>query len=255
MDTLVAFDLESTGVDPYTDRAVELCMVEYGPDSPEGDVFQSLINPGIPIPQETTEIHGITDADVADAPTFDDVADEVQHRAGRGILVGLNSRRFDTILLHQELRRAGRDGLPQNRAQQIIVPEIDLYRIWVESEPRSLADAIARFAPDFEHDPHRAGSDTAALGPVLVGMCRDFGLDHEDTDALQKISVPENAVDRDGKFVKNDAGVVVFNIGDQKGDPATSDPGFLRWMPKKDFSPETKAIARILIARAEGTIV
>jgi DNA polymerase-3 subunit epsilon len=209
------------------------------------------INPEFPIPIAATAVHGITDQHVADCPTFFQFAPVVQEIVQDAVLVGYCSRTFDTIMLDQELRRAGQPGLPHDSAGRIIAPEIDLFQLWIRHEDRKLTTAARRFAGvELAERAHTADADAFVLPAVLDGLCAQFGLDAADIERLCALSIPDGAVDRDGKFVKNADGVVCFNFGPKKGEPAQSDPGLLEWMLKKDFSPETKAVAHALYRHA-----
>ncbi len=237
---LVYFDLEATGPDPYNDRVVEMCFVEGGVT-----LLDTRVNPGRPIPQETTEIHGITDADVAGAPPFGELAHDVQVLLTDAVLVGYNLIRYDTILIDRELTMAGESGLRRDEAGRINQPEVDLLGIWQRLEPRKLATAAKRFAgQDLGEDAHAAGTDTLVLPGILEGMCREFGLQADDIAGLTGLSRPEGAMDRDGRFVRREDGVVVFNFSKSRGLPVLEDTGLLQWMLGKDFSPETLAFVR-----------
>lgn len=238
---LVWLDIEGTGVDPYRDRIVEICIL-----SDDGRELETRVNPGVPIPQEATAVHGITDADVADAPRFAEIAGDVQDLVGGAILGSYNGRRYDTVILDAELRRAGRPGLPRDEFGRIDVPEIDLYAIWSNLEPRNLAAAARRFAGVELVDAHSASADTRVLPDVLRGICFEFALDADDLDELVRLSIRDGSVDRDGKFLVEN-GVVVFNFGQKRGVPVAGEPGLLEWMLSRDFSPETKAFARLFL--------
>lgn len=248
MTALVYFDLEATGVDPYTDRIVEISIEEVGPNNLDGDVFATPVNPGVPIPAEATEIHGISDADVADSPTFPEIASSVQAIVSDAILVGYNSRTYDVVLLDAELVRAGQPGLPKDSIGRIVVPEIDPYRIWMEMEPRTLEGAARRFAGVDLADAHSAEADATVLSAVLAGMCEEFGLDISDIERLQGLSVPEGAVDRAGKY-RREGDTIVFAFGSHRDESVARHPDFMEWMLKKDFPQETLGITRLLLDR------
>src|SRR5690606_15729725 len=127
--------------------------------------------------------------------------------------------------------------------------EIDLYALWQRCEPRTLAGATKRFAGMDLEQAHSARADTEILPRVLEGMAEAFGLDVSDISGLAALSVPEGEVDRDGKFLRRPDGTVVFNFGQSRGRPVTSDPGLLDWMLRRDFSPETKAFARLFLGQ------
>lgn len=248
---IVYFDSETTGTDPYSDRIVELALLAYEPDDEVGRSFNARVNPGVPIPVGASEVHGITDADVAGLPTFDRYAAMVQEIVQDAVLVGYNCRTFDTILLDAELRRHGQPGLPRDTAGRIAVPEVDLLQLWYRHEDRKLATAARRFAGVTLDDAHAAEADMRVLPDVLYGMCRAFGLDPYDTEKLCALSVPDGAIDRAGKFAKREDGQVVLTFGKHKDEPAVQHADFLEWMLRADFPPETKDIARVLIRRAQ----
>lgn len=244
---VVWFDLEGTGVDPYRDRIVEICMI-----SDDGRELETRVNPGVPIPAEASAVHGIADADVQDAPSFAEIAGEVQELVDGAVLAGYNIRRYDTVLIDAELRRAGAPGLPRDDLGRIDVPEIDLFAIWQSLEPRTLTSAARRFAGVRLEDAHSASADTRVLPDVLRGMCFEFGLDVGNLPKLLELSVREGSVDRDGKFVIDEHGAIVFNFGQKRGTSVQEEPGLLDWMLGRDFSPETKAFARLFLEQIDA---
>jgi DNA polymerase III subunit epsilon len=98
-------DVETTGGSPFFNRVIEigLLRVEKGEVVKE---YKQLLNPGIPIPEFITDMTGISEADVADQPTFEDVADEVLALFEDAIFVAHNSQ-FDYGFLKEEFRRIG----------------------------------------------------------------------------------------------------------------------------------------------------
>lgn len=253
MNRLLFLDIEATGVDPYSDRIVEIAVADVRPEEEGLRTWSTLVDPGIPIPPGATEVHGITDDDVAEAPTILEIAKTIEALVAGAVLVGYNIRRYDVPLLDSELRRAGRDGLPRNEWGDIEVPEIDLYEVWRKAEPRNLVSAARRFAgEDFEDEAHRADADVAVLSGVLDGMAREFDLgnpeDPETLAELASLSVPDWVVDRSGKFRKEEDGTIVFDFGKHKGKPADSDRNYLGWMISADFNPDTKAWCRRILS-------
>lgn len=240
---LIYLDIEGTGLDVSESRIIELCLYRHG-EEPRTRRF----NPGVPIPAEATEVHGITDDDVRDCPPFRSVSASVQKMVEGAVLVGYSLRRYDVPLLDAELRRAGQPGLPRTPEGKFDVLELDLYEIWQRHEPRTLVGAASRFAGlDLSQNAHSADADTAVLPHVLEGMVRQFGLQDLTHEELCALCVPEGEVDRDRKFLRGPDGVVRFNFGNSKGTPVLSDRGLLDWMTRKDFSAETKAFAREFI--------
>ena len=235
---VVGFDLETTGTDPSTDRIVEICLM-----APGGRAKVWRVNPGLPIPAGATAVHGITDADVADAPLFEEIAPEVQRYVDGAILLGYNSRTFDTPLLHAELRRAGQPGIRMETVQ-----EIDVMRIWKAMEPNSLSGAVRRWLGRPHEGAHSAREDVRATLEIWKAMSTAYGLRELDGVAMSK---PENELDREGKFALDENGEVIFNFGKHKGKPVRAvDPGYLAWMSKDDFPSSTKAWVERLIVHS-----
>lgn len=243
-DAAVYFDLEATGTDPYTDQIVEAYFQRVSDD--QTVVRHWFVVPSIPIPTEATEVHGIDAERLAEegAEPFREIADEVQALISDAVLVGYHSRSYDVPLLHTELKRAGRPGLPLDEYGAIDVPEVDLLKVWRAAEPRTLETAVSRFAPDEELDAHQADSDAAVLDAVLQGMSETFGL--VGTDFLD-LTAPDREVDRAGKFEQIDGDEIVFAFGKHKGDPVGRHRDYLRWMLGADFPPSTKAVIRQLL--------
>lgn len=252
MRDLVFLDLETTGSgepDPDRDRIVEFSFLEGGLGDPEP--WTKLVDPGEPIPEERTEVHGISDEDVADAWPFDHYAEAVQRTVEDAVLVGFNSRSYDVPILDRELRDAGRPGLERSDSGFIVHPEIDLRVAWLEHEPRSLEGAVGRFAgSSLGEDAHSAEADAAVLPEVLFGMIRDLGLTDPDgetgdgiEDLVEECSRP-GAMDRAGCFRRREDGVVVFDFSKNRGKPVRDELGMLRWMLDRDFPEETRRLCR-----------
>ena len=231
----LAIDTETTGVDVATAKIVELALC-----GAEGPVFESRVDPDCHIPADATAIHGITDADVSDAPLFALIAPVVQqHLEGVG-LVGYCHRSFDVLILDRELREAGLPGIDLDT-----VREIDLYRVWQEVEPRSLVGAVKRYCGRDHTEAHGALADATALVELLRAMAAAHGLT---TAQMMAMSRPKDEVDRSGKFVRADDGQVLFNFSQHKGKPALSERGMLEWMLARDFPADSKAVVRRLLA-------
>ena len=239
-------DCESSGVDAYNDRIVQITLRRVDDDGSESEVFSSLVNPGIPIPADSTAIHGIHDEDVAEAPTFEQIHEDVERLVDDAVLIGYNSRSFDVPLIHAELLRAGRPGFPLDEHGGIDVQEIDLYKVWLQKERRDLTTAAKRFAGiDHTDDAHDSAADVAVLEGIMAGMRGEFDIDS--MDDLMLLTAPEDEVDRDGKFKKNGEGKMVFNFGKhgpkggEPGKPVSRNISYVEWMLGAEFSPETKA--------------
>lgn len=267
MKRLLFFDLETTSADPWTCRIVEaaFAVVPLGdhelPDGPPKP-WSILVNPGCPIPAEATEIHGISDADVLDAPPFAERAFAIQGYVDGAVLSGYNIRTFDSIILDRELRMAGQPGLLRGdptKPDKITHPEIDLLQLWYRYEPRTLHGALQRFLGHVPEDlkAHDAKDDVACL-PALLSAMGDLpgwplALEEyeNEIEALASQSVPEGEVDRGGKFKRRPDGVVEIAFGQHEGTAAARVPvHYYEWMCGKDFPEDSKAVARHYIALA-----
>lgn len=244
-------DTETTGVDPYSDRIVEIALArgELGDPRDRLESFTSLVDPGIAIPAEATEIHGISTEDVAEAPHFGIIAPRVEELLDGAVLVGYNSRSFDVPLIDAELRRADRAGLPRDEHGTIEVREIDLFRVWKAIEPRTLSSATLRFTGDLHGNAHRADGDVSVLSEIIRGMA-DSGLVPPELEGgtpivpeemMIDLSMPADEVDRDGKFKRREDGKIVFAFGMHEGKRVAKHMDYVNWMLGKDFSEETKA--------------
>ena len=245
---LVCVDLEATGVWPGQDRIVQIAIASIAPDGTVS-TWSSLVNPGQPIPPATTAIHGISDAMVADAPTFAQLAETVGARLAGCDLAGYNVERFDRRMLAAEFRRAGLDD------PTIGARVIDAYTIFIRQEPRRLDDALRFYGVEEEETrrPHEASSDVEATVAVLVAQLKTYPDVPKTVNELHDWLYPRdlNRIDVDGKLLWRD-GVATVAFGAQAGtslaDLAATDRSFLEWVLRKDFSDEVKAIVRSALA-------
>jgi DNA polymerase-3 subunit epsilon len=240
---LAFFDLEATGLNKKTDRIVSIAILRYEPGAEAAPRrIYYLVNPTVPIPAEATAIHGISDADVADAPTFADLAPVVQKDLEGCDLGGYNILGYDIDLLCSEFARAGMEFKVSGR------DILDVQRIYFKREPRTLSAALKFYCGEDHAEAHDAMGDTIATVEVLAGQFRHYGDLPTTVASLYEYSVPPDPslVDRERKF-RWQNGEVVLNFGKNSGRPlkdvARNEPGFLRWMLKADFADEAKKIA------------
>ncbi|MBQ7206891.1 MAG: 3'-5' exonuclease [Lentisphaeria bacterium] len=235
------FDIESTGVVPQRDRIVEIAVVKLWPDGHQQTTVRRL-NPGIPIPAGATAIHGISDADVADAPSFADIAEKLFNYLSDCDLAGYNITGFDVPILEAEFKRAGYDFAAVSHKI------VDAYNIFCKLYPRTLTAAYKFFCGKELDDAHSAGADTAATLEVLLGEMDRHAELPDDVDGLAVFSdlAGPDAVDRGRRF-KWSGDEVVVNFGKNAGrtlrDIAENDPGFLRWILRGDFADDVKEVA------------
>ena len=236
---LVFFDLETTGVNIVKDRIIEISFVKVCPNGQE-ICKTRRINPGMPIPPESTAIHGITDEDVKDCPTFKEIAKSLAAQIKGCDLAGYNSNRFDIPLLAEEFIRAGVD-IDLNRRKFV-----DVQTIYHKMEQRTLAAAYNFYCNKDLNNAHTAEADTMATYEVLKAQLDRYPELQNDIDFLSKYSSYNNNVDFAGRMIYNDKGEEVFNFGKYKGQLVTDvlrrDPNYYEWIINGDFALNTKKI-------------
>ncbi len=236
---IVFFDLETTGVNISADRIVELSYLKVYPNGIE-ETKTMKINPGIPIPPETTAVHGISDADVANAPYFKDVAKIVARDIEGCDIAGFNSNRFDVPLLVEEMLRAGVDFDISKRKF------IDVQVIFHKMEQRTLSAAYKFYCHSDLDNAHSAEADTRATYEVLKGQLDRYPELENDVAYLAAFSTHTRNVDFAGRIVYNDKDEEVFNFGKYRGRPVAEvfrvDLGYYGWMMQGDFTLNTKNV-------------
>ena len=242
---LVVFDIESTGTSPRKDRIIELAAIKVMPDGSEESRCW-LLNPTVPIPPETTEIHGISDEIVALCPTFADKADEIFGFFLGCDLSGFNADRFDIPCLEEEFARVGLNFAASSRRH------VDVQRIYHRMEPRDLTAAV-RFYCDRDHaGAHGAEADTRATLDVLKAQMAKYPSLPKDVAAMDEYLVPRDPLnaDRNG-LLRWMGGELCINFGKKKGDSLRrlllNEPNYLRWIVKGDFDSEVRMIVKDLL--------
>ena len=242
---LVVFDIESTGVNARQDRIIELAAIKVSPDGTE-TAKTWLLNPGVPIPEETTKIHGISDAIVAACPTFAECAREIYKFFEGCDLSGFNADRFDIPCLEEEFCRVGKNLAPTARKH------VDVQRIYHRMEPRDLSAAV-RFYLGREHaGAHGAEADAKATLEVLKAQMDRYPDLPQTVDEMDEFLVPHDPLnaDRNGMLRWKD-GELTVNFGRKKGESLKklmlNEPNYLRWIVKGDFDTEVRTIVRDLL--------
>ena len=264
---LIVFDLETTGLDLVRDRIIQISYIKVLPGGKE-QRENLIINPCKPIPQEVTELTGISNDDVKDAPSFKDVAQQLSEKMKDCDFAGYNSNHFDIPMLAEEFLRAGIDfDFSKCRL-------IDAQTIFHKMERRNLAAAYKFYCGrKMEEDftAHRADDDTEATYRVLMGELDKYapGVQEEpdrmlenDMDFLAEFSKQNDNVDfagrivwrpllgADGKPLLDKDGkerrFEAFNFGKYKGRAVDEvlrvDPGYYSWMMSGDFTFNTKQV-------------
>lgn len=242
---LVVFDIESTGTSPRKDRIIELAAIKVMPDGSEESRCW-LLNPTVPIPPETTAIHGISDDIVALCPTFADKAEEIFGFFLGCDLSGFNADRFDIPCLEEEFARVGLNFAASSRRH------VDVQRIYHRMEPRDLTAAV-RFYCDRDHaGAHGAEADTRATLDVLKAQMAKYPSLPKDIAAMDEYLVPRDPLnaDRNG-LLRWMGGELCINFGKKKGDSLRrlllNEPNYLRWIVKGDFDSEVRMIVKDLL--------
>lgn len=257
---VIFLDLETTGINIVTDRIVEIALLKIMPDGTEEEKLMR-INPEVSIPEEASQIHGIYDADIKDAPTFKSVAKTLAHFMEGCDLAGFNSNRFDIPLLAEEFLRAGVDIDMKKRKF------IDVQAIFHKMEKRTLVAAYKLYCNKELIDAHSAMADTKATYEVLKAQLDQYqGVEYEDNkgvkskpiendiEKLSQFSSYDRNVDFLGRIVYDENGVEVFNFGKNKGVPVEKvlkeQPGYYGWIMNGEFPLYTKKVLTAIKLRA-----
>lgn len=236
---IIFFDLETTGINIASDRIVEISFLKVDLNGNESSKTLRL-NPGIPIPEKVTAIHGISDEDVKDAPGFNEVAKSLAKDFEGCDLAGYNSVKFDIPLLAEEFLRAGVDIDLKRRKF------VDVQVIFMKMEPRTLSAAYKFFLNKELEEAHSAEADTRATYEVLQAQLDRYSNLENDIGKLAEFSAHNRHVDFAGRIVYNEDDVEVFNFGKYKGKPVSEilekDPGYYGWMMNGDFPLYTKKV-------------
>ncbi len=246
---IIFFDLETTGVDTARDRIVEVSMIKIMPDGEEITRTRRL-NPGMPIPPEATAVHGITDDDVRDCPTFPQVAKSLAQFIQGCDFGGFNSNRFDLPVLVEEFMRAGVDVDFKRRRF------VDVQTIFHKKEQRTLVAAYRFYCDKELEDAHSAEADTRATYEVLQAQIERYDDLENDIDFLAEYSSQGNAADFAGRILYDEQGCEVFNFGKHRGRTVEEafrlEPSYYDWMMNGDFPLYTKKLITEIRMRAKN---
>jgi DNA polymerase-3 subunit epsilon len=256
---LAVFDLETTGINVSTDRIVEISIVKIMPGG-KHEVYTTRVNPGIPISKESTMIHGISDLDVKDCPTFGALAVELEKFLYQADLSGYNAIKFDIPLLVEEFLRVGIDFSLMDRKI------VDVQNIFHKMEPRNLKAAYKFYCHKDLEMAHSAEADAMATYEILKAQLDMYeGQDYtnhdgitskpvkNDVKALHDFSFYTQNVDLVGHIVFNEKQKEVLNFGKYKGraveDVFRSEPSYYDWMMKSQFPLSTKRVIQSIKKR------
>lgn len=255
---IIFFDLETTGVQVGHDHIVEICLHKVMPDGTT-DTRVERVRPAdangntVHIPELTTAIHGISDADVADKPTFRELAPSLMEYIGDADLAGYNSNKFDVPLLVEEFLRAGIDF--DLRCRRLV----DVQNIFHQMEQRTLVAAYKFYCHKDLENAHSAAADTIATYEVLQAQLDRYqGVDYKDRSgrvsqpvvndiaALSDFTANKQWADLVGHIGYDARQREIFNFGKYKGKAVEEifeiEPSYYDWMMKSDFPLSTKKL-------------
>lgn len=237
--SIYVFDLETTSLDPRVARIIQIGLVQHKPDA-EPIRWLQLVNPTVPILNTVEGKHGITDADVADKPTFAQIAPALGPKLLHVDLIGHHVH-YDIDVTRAEMARAGVDWPWGGYA-------VDTCQIYRLKMPHTLINAYKEYVDEQGYDgPHDAGNDVKATEEVLAAQLSRYQDLPRTMKELSEFCFPPvaGALDREAKFVRVD-GEIVCNFGGAKGHRGKRlkdvPRSYLEWMLSTNFPSDTKKI-------------
>ena len=244
------FDLETTGIDIGKDRIVEISILKVFPNgNKESKTW--IVNPTIPIPYETTLVHGITNEKVANEPIFNELANTIHAMIKDSDLAGFNSDRFDIPLLAEELLRAGVDFDMKNKVS------VDVQTIFHKKEERTLAAALKFYTGNALENAHTAEADTNATYEILKAQLDRYPDLENDMKLLSEFTTRKKIADFAGMIAFDKDNEEIFTFGKHKGVKVDkvleSEPGYFSWIQNADFPLYTKKVLTAIKLRKMNT--
>jgi DNA polymerase-3 subunit epsilon len=240
---LAFFDLETTGLNISKDKIIEIGILKVHADQRE-ERYIKRINPGIPIPAESQAIHGISDADVKDCPTFAQLAEEIKNFIGEADLAGYNSNKFDIPFLLEEFLRLGIELEMENRKF------VDVQTIFHKMEQRTLSAAYKFYCSKEIENAHSAEADIVATFEVLKAQLDKYSDLKNDIGYLSEFTSTDKSkkIDFVGRLALNDKNEICYNFGKHAGktikEVLTTEPGYHRWILDNEFPLYTKSLVK-----------
>ena len=233
------FDLETTGINISLDRIVEISILKVFP-SGNKESKTWLVNPGIPIPLEVSNIHGITNDTVKNKPSFKSIASDVKSMLQNCDLAGFNSNKFDIPLLAEELLRSDIDFSLEN------ISTVDVQNIFHKMEQRTLSAAYKFYCGKSLENAHSSKADTLATFEVLESQIQKYPDLQNDIKFLSEFSTRGKNVDLAGFIKYNEDDIPCFSFGKHKGKTVDyilkNEPGYFGWLLNADFPMYTKKV-------------
>ena len=228
---------------------MEISILKINPNGKE-EWISLRINPEMPIPEKSTAIHGITDEDVADSPTFREVAKKLAAFLEGCDLAGYNAIKFDIPVLAEEFLRVNTDFNFRKRKY------VDVQVIFHKKEQRTLSAAYLFYCRKDLQNAHTSKADTQATYEVLKAQLDRYNDLENDVEKLAEFSSFHNIADFAGRIVFDDNGVEIFNFGKHKGKPVEEvfreEPSYYSWMMNGDFPLYTKKVLTEIKLRSFG---
>ncbi len=247
---LAFLDLETTGLRIGSDRIIEMAVIRL---SPNGDVTEKVrrFNPEMPISPEASQVHGITNEDVANELPFASRVRSLLEILEPCDLAGFNLRRFDLPMLLSEFRQAGLSLDMQDRKI------VDVQVIYHREEPRTLGAAVRHYLDRELEDAHSALADIRATAAVLTAQLDRYPHLPRDLEGLNRycdeVQPFETEVER--WFRQTEGGVRVFRRGKHRDRAldavAREEPDYLQWMLTAEGMDE--AVLALIRAALEGS--
>ena len=243
---IVFFDLETTGIDQHNDRIIQIGAIKFFPDGTEKE-YNWFVNPNIPIPKESSAVHGITDEMVKAKPLLGDLASELSELFYGSDLGGFNIKYYDIPMLQKEFARI---GLALNLEGVKIVDAMMIFKL---KEPRTLAVAYEKYCGKTLANAHDAMSDIRASIEVLAGQLKHYGDIPDSPEKIHEYCFPfdPDAYDSEAKlrYVDNE---LAINFGKNRGKTlkqlAATDPSYLTWILNGNFSEKVKQAVREILS-------
>lgn len=229
-------DLETTGINVSLDRIVEIAIVKIGTDGTK-QVKRRLVNPEMPIPKASSDVHGITDEMVKDAPSFKTLANEIKQFMEGCDIGGYNSNRFDVPMLNEEFLRAGINVDMESRKL------LDVQKVFHMMEQRTLSAAYQFYCHKTLEGAHTAEADATATWEILEAQIDRYPQIGNTVASIVKFTGEDEIIDFARRLVYEN-GVPVFNFGKHKGksviEVLKAEPQYYDWIMKGDFALHTK---------------
>jgi len=246
----IAFiDIETTGINVSSDRIVEISVLKISPGGKE-EWMSTRVNPEIPIPPKSTAIHGITDKDVENAPTFKEIAKNLAVFLEGSDLAGYNAIKFDIPVIAEEFLRVNIDFNFLKRKY------VDVQVIFHKKEQRTLSAAYLFYCSKALENAHSSKADTQATFEVLKAQLDRYQDLENDVEKLAVFSSFNSNVDFAGRIIYDESGTEIFNFGKHKGKPVLTvfkeEPSYYSWMMNGDFPLYTKKILTEIKLRSFG---